>query len=303
MNFCPVCNGSLQERLSGVSDTLTGESFSIFQCPRCLVRQTLPQPENLLKYYRAYHGGRHGFTAKFRAWRQAAMLGQPGNGAKILDVGCGDGTFLNFAKQAGWQVVGVELSRDRKPDWIEILPDISEVKNKYGLGVFSAVTLWHSLEHFKDPKQIIEAVNELLRPGGTILISVPNSDSWQARVFGKYWFHNDVPRHLFHFSEDALRNLLKSAGFSVVTSKHREFEYDLFGWSQSALNMFNKKPNVFFNILIGRTEGLGLFEIGLNFLFGTIFSFFALPLVAVTSLLRSGGTFVVKAKKIADADA
>lgn len=291
----------LRQSISLVPDAVTGESFSIFACPGCGVKQTVPQPEDLLRYYRGYHGGRHGFTAKFRTWRRTAMLAQRPGDERLMDVGCGDGGFLTAAENLGWNVSGTELDAARNQQQnLEVFSSLSEASEKYGGSSFAAITMWHTLEHFKDPKEVLEDARRLLTPDGTILIAVPNSESLQARLFGKYWLHNDVPRHLFHFSPDSLQRLLRQAGFEVIESKHHEFEYDLLGWSQSALNFFNSEPNVFFNILRGRTEGLSRLTILLNFVFGAALSTAALPLLPISAILGRGASLIVRAKKIAN---
>lgn len=290
----------LRQSISLVPDALTGESFSIFACPACGVKQTVPQPEDLGKYYRGYHGGRHGFTAKFRVWRRIRMLGdRPGE--RLMDVGCGDGTFLCAAQNRGWKVSGTELDAVRNErGGLEVFSTLRQAREKYGDSSFAAITMWHTLEHFKDPKEVLEDARRLLTPEGTILIAVPNSESLQARLFGKYWLHNDVPRHLFHFSPDSLQRFLRRAGFEVIESEHHEFEYDLLGWSQSALNFLNSEPNVFFDILRGRTEGLSRPKILFNFVFGAALSTAALPLLPISATLGRGASLIVRAKKIAN---
>lgn len=299
MVCCSICGGILRPSVGEVSDALTGESFAIFACAGCGVKQTVPQPDDLGIYYRGYHGGRHGFTAKFRVWRRIRMLAQRSGDERLMDVGCGDGGFLTAAENLGWNVSGTELdaARNQQQD-LEVFSGLSEASEKYGGSSFAAITMWHTLEHFKDPKEVLEDARRLLTPDGTILIAVPNSESLQARLFGKYWLHNDVPRHLFHFSPDSLQRLLRQAGFEVIESKHHEFEYDLLGWSQSALNFFNREPNTFFNILRGRTEGLSRLTILLNFVFGAALSTAALPLLPISATLGRGASLIVRAKKM-----
>jgi hypothetical protein len=76
-----------------------------------------------------------------------------------------------------------------------------------------------------------------------------------------------------------------------------EFEYDLLGWSQSALNRITPWPNIFFDILTGKGSGTGIGKRGVSFLLGTLLSAAALPAVAIGSLLKSGGTLITVAKK------
>jgi SAM-dependent methyltransferase len=109
---CNACGGPLRNRLPVVVDPQTRESFRIEACAACGLGHTLPQPVDLGPYYAGYHGARHGFTARFCTMRHVRFLrraaGRP-DGRRLLDVGCGDGTFLLAARDEGWQVAGTEL--------------------------------------------------------------------------------------------------------------------------------------------------------------------------------------------------
>lgn len=298
MIICRICQkNSLRKRFEQVSDSLTGEVFSILDCPHCVLLQTFPQPENLVRYYSDYHGERHGFTAEFRAWRQASMLGQ-GDGKKVLDIGCGSGTFLQAAIRRSWQAFGTELNpQTAQAKKLEVWENLAQVKANYGAEFFDAVTLWHSLEHFSNPAEILSEVSQILKKDGVLLISVPNVESFQARFFRENWWHIDVPRHLFHFSPESLTLLLEKNGFEVVKTRHQEFEYDLLGWSQSALNTINRQPNIFFKTLSGQAQEFSLPEIIFNFLLGTFFSALFLPMLPLGAWFKKGGTFIIKAVK------
>jgi len=135
------------------------------------------------------------------------------------------------------------------------------------LGPFDCITLWHSLEHVRDPSAILRDCKKILKPGGVLLIAVPDAGGLEARTFGARWFHLDVPRHLFHFTRKSLASVLRAAGFAGLRSWHQEFEYDLLGWSQSALNAMGFPPNLFFHAdgpQIERGESGGRGELGLG---------------------------------------
>jgi SAM-dependent methyltransferase len=87
----------------------------------------------------------------------------------------------------------------------------------YGEMSFDAVVMNHSLEHVVDPEADLRRVLSLLRPGGLLLLSVPNFGSWQRRVFGVHWYPLDLPRHRTHFTAAALDHALTNAGFDVLT--------------------------------------------------------------------------------------
>jgi SAM-dependent methyltransferase len=302
MNACHVCKGELRPRFPEAVDPQTKDTFLILGCVDCGSGETRPQPEELADYYNNYYGARHGFTANFRARQRMRLLEQhanPNDNSRwLLDVGCGEGTFLRAARKQGWNVCGTELASAVDPYAdLEIFPGLDQVLRKFGTASFDAITMWHSLEHLRDPRSALRSAYELLKPSGTLLLAVPDAGGLQARVFRRQWLHLDVPRHLFHFGKRSLLRLLEDSGFRVERLWHREFEYDLLGISQSALNAVFREPNVFFRMLTGHSHPAGAASQAANFALGTAFSAIALPLVYFGSIARSGGTLVAAARK------
>lgn len=298
-SICNVCGGVLTEKFSCVTDPRSRQKFSILACRECGLGHTHPVPPDLAAYYEAsYHGGRHGFTANYCARRRLRMLRQiagEGRGRSLLDVGCGDGTFLLQARDAGWKVCGTEMNpRLARESGLDVETDLVAVEAR---APFDCITLWHSLEHMLDARATIAASRKLLSAGsGLLLLAVPDFDGLQARGFGRRWFHLDVPRHLFHFTYRSLQKLLDASGFELLRSWHQEFEYDLLGWSQSTLNCLLSSPNLFFDQLTHRETAASAGERCLAWLGGIAFSSTALPLLPLGMLLHRGGTLVMAAR-------
>jgi len=138
---------------------------------------------------------------------------------KVLDIGCGDGYFLNYLKQKGWQVRGVEISEFAA----------QKIKEKYDIDIFcgelsqagypeeyfDVVSLFEVLEHLPDPSGTLLEVQRIIKKTGLLIMTVPNFDSLQRLLFGKYWHIIDPPRHLFYFSRTTLDNILKKSNFSL----------------------------------------------------------------------------------------
>lgn len=295
---CAVCGSPLETRFASVLDPQTRERFRVLACVACGHGHTSPQPPDLAPYYaEAYYGARHGFSANYCVrrrlhWLHALAPAAPNR--KLLDVGCGDGSFLLAAQKSGWRVAGTERNpAPARASGLEVFPDIASAAPS---GPFDVITLWHALEHMRDPRAALRDCRNALKPDGFLFIAVPDAAGLQARSSGAHWLHLDVPRHLHHFTHRSLAKLLRGAGFVPVRDWHQEFEYDLLGWSQSALNALGFAPNLFFRALTGRGAGAGKTSIFFNWIFGVGFSALALPLVPLGSLARRGGTLILAAR-------
>ena len=295
---CPVCRTDMQEALEGVLDSQSGESFSVLRCPRCELGITVPAPEDLEPYYgERYYGARHGLTRQYCAWRRMRLIEQvtpkklPGT---LVDIGCGDGSLLLKAREAGWTVLGTEVNPEIPSSGLEVRGSIGELAER---APFDCITLWHSLEHFRDPGQALAELARMLAPDGTLVLAVPDARGWQARLFGGHWLHLDVPRHLYHFSLLSLRAALDRAGLEVTRVKHQEVEYDLFGWIQSALNRVMPEPNILFNVLTGHPRRASRALAGANVILAGLGLIPALGATVLSTWMGRGGTLVIAARR------
>ena len=148
----------------------------------------------------------------------------------------------------------------------------------------------------RDPRDVLAQAAALLAPGGVVLMAVPDAGSMQARVFGARWVHLDVPRHLFHFTESALTELLRTVGLTAVGTWKHEVELDLFGWTQSALNLVLPEPNVLFAVLTGHPTHTSRRVVAASFVLGAVLTAAAVPVVAAGVLCGDAGTLVVAAR-------
>lgn len=141
----------------------------------------------------------------------------------VLDVGCGGGLFLRELGIPQPQRVGLDFSptaaavawkTNGVPAVCGALP-----RAPFRPGSFGLITMYHVLEHLYDPVTYLEAARDLLAPGGRLIVQVPNAACWQFLLLGERWNGLDIPRHLIHFKERDLVNLLEHCGYEVLRTK------------------------------------------------------------------------------------
>lgn len=138
----------------------------------------------------------------------------------ILDVGCGSGGNLKSLQDQGWQVHGIEISEKAAGYARALVGDTIHAGTlesaPFRAETFDVVLMNHSLEHLFSPTEALRMVFSLLKEDGLLVVTVPNAGSLEARLFGRWWFHWDPPRHLYHFDRKSLTALLRHTGFSVL---------------------------------------------------------------------------------------
>jgi SAM-dependent methyltransferase len=252
--------------LFSARDYITGEDFKVAYCYACKLHITLPAPfeSEIGKYYPlGYYGSGKRFMGvvewlldnllNYRAYH----IEQHQRPGKVLDIGCGRGLLLNKLRQRGWDPIGTELSEDAAayardqlglPVYTQPLEEITFPSNEFDL-----VILWHVLEHVPSPRDVIHEVARILKPGGTLLVAVPNFGSWEARWSRNRWFHLDVPRHLTHFTPKTLGHLLEDAGIPITDVNFFSTEYDFFSFVQTVQNKIGLRHNLLYNLLRTRS--------------------------------------------------
>jgi SAM-dependent methyltransferase len=244
------------------------------------------------RYYGKRHGPFSGHCVKRRLGFVTAAI-PDGNGRRLLDIGCGDGSFLLAARESGWDVKGTEFNPGpARSTGLDVRESVDQFPAS---AAFDCITMWHTLEHMLEIPSVLLNIARLLKPGGKLIVAVPDFGGLQARIFGPKWLHADVPRHLYHFDSKALLHCLGAAGFSVRKKWHQEFEYDLLGWSQSALNCMMSCPNVYFDCLTGKRKRYGKLIAVYGCVVGSFLTLLSLPAVALGTLCGQGGTLVFEA--------
>jgi len=175
-----------------------------------------------------------GLLKKFEAiYRRMALRGHvsfiskaAGNrsGLALLDVGCGSASLLGLMKKRGFRVMGVDFSSEasavaKDENGVQVVVGSLE-DAAFPDASFDIVTLFHVMEHVTNPRDVLQEVGRILRPGGSVVLQVPNIDSWQFRIFKAKWYGLDIPRHVIDYSSDAILRLLSESGFAVNRIRH-----------------------------------------------------------------------------------
>ena len=242
---CPLCHQrELDDFLQCTDHYASGEPYQLVRCSKCgfLFTQDFPDQSEIGRYYETPDYVSHSDTRKglmnkvyhtvrrFMLNQKAQMTESLLNGKKgsVLDIGCGTGYFLDTMKRRGWNTLGVEKSpiaaaSARKHFGLEVVEDLSDVN---GEQQFDVVSLWHVLEHLQDLQHVFDCLRGLLRKEGKLIIALPNSNSYDAAFYGKYWGAYDVPRHLWHFEPNTFSLLARQEGF--IIEKFAPMPFDAF---------------------------------------------------------------------------
>ena len=245
-------------------DYVTGDSFAIVQCHVCGFGVTDPLPGSLDRYYptryrrfnalaaRVLHGL---YLRRVDGWLRRL----PPTGL-ALEVGAGTGWMLRALRERGWRALGSERSLEaalaaRAAAGVPIfVGDLGAVRPAPALDL---VIMFHVLEHLADPLAELRAVARRLRPGGALVLGLPNIASWQARLAGRHWMHLDVPRHLCHFTPDSIERALAVSGYRMTRIDFRSYEHDPFGWVQSTLDRLGFEHGLLIKQLTGMKRRSG----------------------------------------------
>lgn len=245
---CDLCGSDDDSLLFTATDMNQSKkgSFNIVRCKKCGLVYVNPSPtkQEIGKFYpKAYFLGPANAKSGIDKYQYEKMkkIKKFKKAGKILDVGCGAGYFLAVAKKNGWQTYGVEVSK--------IAADYAE--KKFGIKVFTGellqanypdeyfdvVTLWHVLAHLPNPSETLAEINRILKKDGLLVLTVPNISGFQAKIFKEFWFHLDVPRHLYFFELGTLKQILRKNGFKVLKANHFSGELEAQGLIHSILNV------------------------------------------------------------------
>jgi SAM-dependent methyltransferase len=195
-------------------------SFALVKCKQCGLVFLNPRPKDLVPYYPPRDKTMEKDPFSFLIPNLAKSAKRFKKGGKILDVGCGYGYFLRDMQREGWEVYGNDLSKTG----CDFATNKLGLRNIYNADLltidfpnnnFDVITMWHTLEHMKYPREILEKINLILKDDGILIIEAPNFACLQNKLFKENCQSIDLPRHLYQFTPQVLSRLLILTGFKI----------------------------------------------------------------------------------------
>ncbi len=244
---------------------LTGEKFHIVENPSTKILHTQPVPENLDKYYEtedylSHNNSSSGLFARlyalaksFNLKSKTKLISEFVEKGDHLDIGAGIGDLVKAARQKGINSTGVEPSSKAREvarrQNVELHNSTAELPNEK----FEVISMYHVLEHVPDLQIQIAELKRLLAERGTLILALPNIESYDAGFFKSFWAGYDVPRHLHHFSKATIVNLL-SEDFELV--KTQPMWFDSFYVSILSARYQKKPVPLIYGLFIGLWSNL-----------------------------------------------
>jgi 2-polyprenyl-3-methyl-5-hydroxy-6-metoxy-1,4-benzoquinol methylase len=256
---CELCNSTAARELYTARDRLgnSDEAFQIVECLNCGALRTLPEmtEAELAPFYTEDYWGEEEPTQEWVERSQSEKTDFfhkcESDSGRILDVGCGSGFFLRALDAKKWDRYGVEISREAarlaaRSLGTDHVFSGTMLEAQFEKSFFDAISFWSSLEHTNEPRASLIRAREIIKPGGTLIIQVPNAASYQSRIFKGDWFALDVPRHRYHFSYERLAQLLAETGFDIYLTTFQSKSHNSHALRQSLKSRLRGKGSGIF---------------------------------------------------------
>lgn len=223
---CPICEQDETKLL------FNKDSLSVVACKQCRLRYVNPRVNRQMleeSYVETYYPSDkvERIHTDSMEWLQMAerlteLEKKFRSKGRLLDVGCGIGTFLQLARKQGWEPHGVDPSKSGSAFAQEIYKlDVqcgTVFDADFPSAHFDAITLYHVLEHISELNSLLSELRRVLKPEtGTLVIEVPNGGSLQSRLQKADWPYVHPRDHLYYFSVHSLPKLLRKHGFRDIT--------------------------------------------------------------------------------------
>ncbi len=236
---CNFCHSTDYLPLFQLPDLLLGDfsnKFTYVRCNNCglIFQNPRVKEERILQYYpdtydsyQQIHENNQtllGIILRYGLMKRKKIVLKYHKSGRLLDIGCSTGDFLaeisDYGRNTQWELFGVEISEfaanlAKRKKYLNILNSSLEKAN-FPDHYFDVITLWDVLEHLYDPFNSLLEIYRILKPGGILLIRVPNYDSIDRKIFKSNWAGWDAPRHLFIFNKKTIKFYLQKTGFTII---------------------------------------------------------------------------------------
>ena len=229
---CIICESDESVGYLQLTDRLSvvPTNYQLVKC-KCNFVYLNPRPKfcDISSYYQSEKYDPH-YTTNTSIWNKCyhfvqfftlrwkySKIPNMGKTKKLLDIGAGQGEFASFMREKGWNVViqdtNIDINKKSNHHNYNFVQELKQINESES---FNVITLWHSLEHIHNVKDLYHQINRLLAPKGVLLIAVPNLQAPERKSFGVKWAAFDAPRHLYHFHPDSLKRLCIKYDFKII---------------------------------------------------------------------------------------
>ncbi|MFT4681109.1 MAG: 2-polyprenyl-3-methyl-5-hydroxy-6-metoxy-1,4-benzoquinol methylase [Flavobacteriales bacterium] len=234
---CPSCGSPSSKSFLDLTDLfLTQEEFTLSKCEECTLVYTRHVPINVGAYYKSDEYISHSEKKTLLSSVYKTVQGITLNSKKrlvsrfssektLLDYGAGKGDFSSYMINSGFTVTSYEPDPDARilageKNGISLVDSIKNIPKN----TIDTITMWHVLEHIPNPNDVLKELKQKLKKNGTLIIAVPNYQSFDAEYYGKFWAAYDVPRHVTHYSVDSMKLLLERNGLNIIQTNPMWFD-------------------------------------------------------------------------------
>lgn len=254
-NLCKSADNSFF--IQGINFTGRKEIFNYVKCNKCGLIWLSPRPKQ--KYIGEYYY--KGYSAYITPKKVSSLIklirsliySSPLAGifikdklfplkgkGKILDVGTGNGRYLDILKDWGYEVFGVEVNKQCVGEMKQRGLNVKKgdlYSAKYPANFFDIVRFSHVMEHVHSPLSELKETRRILKKNGFVVILIPNIDSLFFKIFRHFWYPLEAPRHLYHYSPITIKKLLVRSGFKKIEISFNQSPYTVI---RSIMYFFNK---------------------------------------------------------------
>ena len=213
---CPICKENKEIKF------LDSGEFNLYLCHKCKNGFINPVPKNLSDYYPKIYWQHLGRFSKIRLWLHNWLQKDRVSWftdyllkGDVLDVGSGEGFFGKMLGE-NFNITNLEFPGAEITNKSVIKTDFLSWKTTKR---FDGIVFLESLEHVTNPQKYLKKANSFLKQGGYVFVEYPKFSSFESKLLSKYWLQRDIPRHLFHFTEEGMRNVANLANLEVLEQK------------------------------------------------------------------------------------